>query len=84
MAYIARHDAQAAARIGDGLIDAAEKHLARFPLAGPACREYAEGNIRYWLHRGYRIVYEVDEAKGRVNVLRFWNCARGDWPTSLN
>lgn len=84
VAYIARHDKEAAARIGDGLIDAAEKQLSQQPWIGPRCPEYPEDEIRYWLYCGYRIVYEVDDSDQRIHVLRFWHCSRGDWPIALS
>jgi plasmid stabilization system protein ParE len=37
ISYIARHDAEAAIRIGDGLIDAAERQLVAQPRIGPDC-----------------------------------------------
>ncbi|MFQ3169292.1 MAG: plasmid stabilization system protein ParE [Limisphaerales bacterium] len=82
--YIARHDPEAAARIGNAIIDAAEKLLSTQPFAGPRCAEYDEAHIRYWLHQGYRIVYEVSESDVRIDILRVWNCSRGDWPIDLN
>lgn len=80
VSYIARHDTDAAARLGDAMIDAAEQILSRHPYAGPKCPEYNTEEIRYLLHRKYRIVYEVRENLQRVDVLRFWHCARGDLP----
>jgi plasmid stabilization system protein ParE len=35
VSYIARHDTEAAARLGDAMIDAAEEILSRHPYAGP-------------------------------------------------
>jgi plasmid stabilization system protein ParE len=83
VSYIARHDPAAAVRAGDRLIDTAEILLSTQPLAGPRCPEYPGSMIRYWLHQNYRIVYEVSEHDLRVDVLRFWHCARGDWPVDL-
>ena len=83
VAYIARHDAEAAGRVGDGLIDAAEKQLASHPRIGPRCVEYPAEEIRYWLHGNYRIVYQIDDANRRIHVLRFWHCSKGDWPVEL-
>ena len=51
VSYIARLDAEAARRIGDGLIDEAESHLSLHPRSGPVCPEYPDTEIRYWLHR---------------------------------
>ena len=83
VSYIARQDPDSAARVGDGLIDAAEEKLSKHPRIGPHCPEYPDGEIRYWLHEGYRIVYEFIEEDRRVDVLRFWHCSRGDWPVVL-
>ena len=83
VAYVARHDVEAAARLGDGLIDAAEKQLGLQPGIGPRCQEYPGEEIRYWLYRSYRIVYEVDDVSQRVHVLRFWHCSKGDWPVDI-
>lgn len=80
VSYIARFDRAAAVRLGESLIEAAERMLASHPLAGPVCPEFPEGPYRYWLHRGYRIVYQVSENGERVDVLRFWHCAQGDLP----
>ena len=84
VSYIARFDPEAAARIGDGLIDRAEAFLSKHPLAGPQCREYDDDTIRYWLFRDYRIVYRVNDQQRQVTVLRFWHCSRGDWPIDVN
>ena len=83
VAYIARHDPEAAARVGDGLIDTAANQLALQPRIGPRCPEYPADEIRYWLHRNYRIVYEIDDVKRQIHVLRFWHCSKGDWPVDL-
>jgi plasmid stabilization system protein ParE len=84
VSYIKRHDVPAAERIGNGMIDAAERMLSTHPFAGPRCPEYDTDRIRYWLHRNYRIVYEVHENEKKVDVLRFWACARGDLPVTLD
>lgn len=57
ISYIARHDTEAADRLGEGIIDAAERFLSRNPFAGPVCPEYNSDLIRYWLYHNYRIVY---------------------------
>jgi plasmid stabilization system protein ParE len=84
VSYIARFDRDAAARLGDAMIDSAEQYLSTHPFAGPVCPEFPNGPYRYWLHRNYRIVYEVTEPARSVSVLRFWHCSRGDLPTDLN
>jgi plasmid stabilization system protein ParE len=84
VSYISRVDSEAAARIGDAMIDAAERLLSSHPFIGPKCPEYANTEVRYWLYRNYRIVYEITESRQTVDVLRFWHCSRGDWPVDLN
>ncbi len=84
VSYISRHDAEAAARVGDGIIEAAEVILSSQPFIGPVCPEYEGAGVRYWLYRDYRIVYEVHEADRRVDILRIWHCSRGDWPVELH
>lgn len=78
ISYIARFDPDAAVRLGESLIEAAERMLSSHPQAKPVCPEFPEGPYRYWLHRGYRIVYQVSDNEERVDVLRFWHCAQGD------
>jgi plasmid stabilization system protein ParE len=80
VSYISRFDPNAAARLGDSLIEAAERMLGQHPLAGPVCPEYPEGPYRYWLHKGYRIVYQISKTEDQVEILRFWHCAQGDVP----
>ena len=75
VSYISRHDPETAARIGDGIIDSAERILSA---------EYPDSEVRYLLHRDYRIVYEVHESHRTVSVLRIWHCAKGDWPVDLD
>ncbi len=84
VSYIARHDTEAAERIGSAMIDTAERMLCSQPFIGPVCPEYPGSHIRYWLSGSYRIVYEVHEKEQRIDVLRFWHCSRGDWPVNLN
>lgn len=80
VSYIARHDPDAAARVGDKLIDDTERMLSQQPLVGPRCPEFDSDQMRYWLRGNYRVIYEVHEDQKRIDVLRFWHCARGDLP----
>ena len=84
VSYIARFDKEAAIRLGDTLIDSAERYLSTHPFIGPICPEFPEGPYRYWLHGNYRIVYQVSEETRRIDVLRFWHCARGDLPREIS
>lgn len=43
VSYVARFDATAAVRLGESLIDAAERMLSSHPYAGPICPELPEG-----------------------------------------
>lgn len=84
ISYIARFDQSAATRLGDGMIDSAERYLSSHPFGGPICPEYPEGPYRYWLHKNYRIVYQVNERTEQVDILRFWPCAKGDLPDEIS
>lgn len=81
--FIARVNPEAAQAIGDSLIDEAEEELSKQPFIGAPCPEYEDRAIGYWLHRDYRIVYQVCEEEEIVHVLRFWHCSRGDWPIEI-
>lgn len=80
--YVSRFDPEAGERIGNSLIDTAERYLSLNWSRGPKCREYPEGGIFYWLHKNYRIVYRISEDRETVEVLRFWHCSRDDMPDS--
>lgn len=84
VSYVSRFDREAAIRIGESLVAEAASQLSSQPRIGPVCPEYPGSEIRYWLHGNYRIVYEVRENESRIDVLRFWHCARGDWPVPLD
>ena len=74
-AYIARHDPQAAQRMGRGLLDHVQV-LAAFPLIGPTYPRGARGSLREIVFRSYRIFYDVSETSGRVEILHVWHGAR--------
>ena len=46
--------------------------------AGRIPRDVEVGGLRELLvfKRSYRIIYEIDEAASRVNILRFWHSHR--------
>ncbi len=83
VSFVTRVNPEAAQTIGDSLIDEAEEMLSQQPFIGAPCLEYEERSVKYWLHRDYRIVYEVSEEDEDVHILRFWLCPRGDWPIEL-
>ena len=75
--YIARHDPEAALRVGNGLIDHV-RVLSQFPLIGPTYPRGAQGPLREIVFRSYRIFYDVSEESQRVNILHVWHAARDE------
>jgi len=74
--YIARHDSEAAARVGCALIARAES-LATFPERGRVVPEFSRPDLRELTHRSYRIIYRVKTNQGCIDIVRFWHAARG-------
>jgi plasmid stabilization system protein ParE len=73
--YIARHDEQAARRIGRGILDHV-RILAAFPFIGPTYPRGASGSLREIVFRSYRIFYDVSDASASVETLHVWHGAR--------
>lgn len=73
--YIARHDPQAAGRVGRGILDHV-RILASFPLIGPTYPRGARGSLREIVYRSYRIFYDVAESSHSVEILHVWHGAR--------
>ena len=76
VSYIARHNADAAARIGYELVAKAER-LASFPEWGRCVPEFQRPEVREIVHRSYRIIYRLNATAQSVEVVRFWHGARG-------
>lgn len=74
--YIARHNTDAAARVGYGLIARAEL-LAQFPEMGRVVPEFGQTNLREIVYRTYRIIYRIKSNDQLVEIVRFWHAARG-------
>jgi plasmid stabilization system protein ParE len=53
------------------------KHLAEFPELGRVVPEFDIPTIREIVVRSYRVIYRVNHANDRVDVIRFWHSARG-------
>ena len=53
------------------------KRLADFPELGRIVPELDHPTIREIVVRSYRVIYRVDHANCRVDVIRFWHGARG-------
>lgn len=76
VAYIAPHDAEAAERMGNHLLDVALS-LNTLPERGRVVPELHQANLREVIFRSYRVIYRV-KADGRsVEIVRFWHAARG-------
>ena len=77
--YIARHNSDAAARLGYELITRAES-LANFPEIGRMVPEFRQPDLREIICRSYRIIYRLKrEANGFK--LSASGMARGDFLT---
>jgi addiction module RelE/StbE family toxin len=74
--YIAEHNSDAAARLGFELITRAES-LADFPEIGRLVPEFRQKNLREIICRSYRIIYRLEGADKRIQIVRFWHGARG-------
>jgi toxin ParE1/3/4 len=74
--YIARHNSDAAARMGYELMGRAE-NLAAFPEMGRVVPEFKRPNLREVVCRSYRIIYRLRRDEQRIDIVRFWHAARG-------
>lgn len=74
--YIARHNADAAARVGYELIVRAEA-LAGFPERGRIVPEFRRPELREVICRSYRVIYRLRQDRGQIEIVRFWHGARG-------
>jgi plasmid stabilization system protein ParE len=74
--HIARHDADAARRLGNQLLDVAEA-LTRFPKRGRVVPEFARPDWREVIFRSFRVIYRVNESKRQIQVSRIWHASRG-------
>ena len=75
--YIARHDPEAALRMGNGILDHVHI-LAQFPLIGPPYPRGAGGTLREIVFRSYRIFYDVHEESHQVDILHVRHGARDE------
>ena len=73
--YIARHDPQAAGRLGRGFLDHV-RILSSFPFIGPTYPRGSRGSLREIVFRSYRIFYDVSESPRSVEILHVWHRAR--------
>lgn len=76
VSYIARHNPDAALRMGNALIRRTEI-LAEFPDLGRVIPEFNQPQLRELIYRSYRILYRVQPDKPVIEIVRFWHAARG-------
>ena len=76
-AYIARHDPEAALRMGNGILDHVQI-LAQFPFIGPPYPRGTRGPLREIVFRSYRIFYDVCEESGQVDIQHVRHGARDE------
>lgn len=76
VAFIAQNDAQAARRVGEGLLEAT-RALSDFPRKGRIVPEFGIPFLREIQLRPYRLVYRILEEKKTVEIVRIWHAARG-------
>ena len=74
--YVARHNSDAAARLGFELITRAES-VADFPEMGRSVPEFRRPDMREVICRSYRIIYRLRPEDKRIQIVRFWHGARG-------
>lgn len=74
--YISLDSPERALTFGQFLVSNTRR-LAEFPEMGRIVPEFATPKFREIVVRSYRVIYSVDHAGGRVDVIRFWHSARG-------
>ena len=74
--FIALDDAGAAASLANRILTRIER-AAELPFSNRGVPERAERSVREVILKPYRIVYEVDDRRGAIHVLRVWHAARG-------
>jgi toxin ParE1/3/4 len=74
--FIALDDAVAAANLADRVLNRIEQ-AAELPFSNRAVPEKSEETIREVILRPYRIVYQMDDQRDAIHILRIWHAARG-------
>ncbi len=77
VSYIRQHNADAAHRFGQKLIQKAET-LDRFPERGRLIQKFQNLNIREIFLPPYRIAYRINPEKAQVEIARIWHGARSE------
>jgi len=76
VSYIAEEDPVAALNFGEGIVASVEQ-LELFPRSGRVVPEKGDDHLREIPYSPYRIVYEIDDAKRMVSIVRVWHTSRG-------
>jgi toxin ParE1/3/4 len=74
--FIALDDPAAAAKLADRILSRVEM-ASEFPLANRVVPEREDPSIREIILRPYRIIYQTDDERGAIHILRVWHAARG-------
>lgn len=74
--FIAQDDVGAALHLASRILQHIER-TAELPLSNRVVPEKAEESIREIILRPYRIIYQVDDQRHAVHLLRVWHAARG-------
>lgn len=74
--FVASGNRNAAEKLGNRFIESVER-MARFPRIGRVVPEYGDENLRELVMAPYRIIYEIEEARKTIYLLRLWHSARG-------
>jgi len=74
--FVARDDPTAAASLANRIL--AHIELASdLPFSHRAVPEKADESLREIILRPYRIIYDVDDTRCAIRILRVWHAARG-------
>ena len=76
VSYISLDAPLRAVAFGQFLINSV-RTLGEFPETGRIVPEIGDPSIREVVVRNYRVIYRVDHARQRVDVVRFWHAPRG-------
>ena len=74
--YISLNNPHAAARLADRILAHIEAASA-LPLSNRAVPEIADDSIREAILKPYRIIYQVDNDRNIIHILRIWHASRG-------
>lgn len=74
--FIAQDDPAAAAKLADRILSRIET-ASELPFANRSVPEREDPSIREIILRPYRIIYQADDKRSAIHILRVWHAARG-------